>query len=153
MNLTNLNLDDVIKAIKNKQIKNKELFESNYKRARELVGTGASDNEIRKLTEEDVTGYYPIYLKASKMEKSENLEGALDLYWGNIYVNGTDAPGNYERMIVILNKLKRYKDLMFILQLYLACGGMREDINEKIIKRISSVEKKISKQCNENAHS
>ncbi|MCJ7648237.1 MAG: hypothetical protein MUP85_06460 [Candidatus Lokiarchaeota archaeon] len=63
-------------------------------------------------------GYYPVYAEAEKKEKAGKLEEAAELYWTNISTNGTDAPGNFYRLMIILKKLGRLSERSKVSEIY-----------------------------------
>jgi len=110
-------VEEVVEYIKKKRIANKKKFDENYKKAFELIDFGKSE-EAQKLTQEDVLGYYPVYAEAEKKEKAGKLEEAVELYWTNISTNGTDAPANFTRLMIILKKLGRLSERSKISEIY-----------------------------------
>ena len=110
-------VEEVLEYIKKKRIANKRKFDENYKKAFKLIDSGKSE-EAQKLTQEDVLGYYPVYAEAEKKEKAGKLEEAAELYWTNISTNGTDAPANFTRLMVILKKLGRLSEALKVSEIY-----------------------------------
>jgi len=110
-------VEEVVEYIKKKRIANKRKFDENHKKAFELIDSGKSE-EAQKLTQEDVLEYYPVYAEAEKKEKAGKLEEAAELYWTNISTNGTDAPGNFHRLMVVLKKLGRLSERSKVSEIY-----------------------------------
>lgn len=98
-----------IKIIKKKRKRNKEIFNENYNQAMKLIDKGKA-KKAQKLTSPDVLDYVEVYNKAKSFEDEGNFEKAADLYWHNIIDNGTDAPANFNRLLIVLRKLERYED-------------------------------------------
>jgi hypothetical protein len=90
-----------------------------------------------------VVAYFPVYQKAEKLEKEGNLEEAAKIYWSNIYENGTDAPANFKRLLIVLSKLGRKKEELAVAKIY--SSFVKEKELEKLKKRIINIEKKLSK--------
>ncbi len=110
-------VEEVVEYIKKKRIANKRKFDENYKKVFELIDSGKSE-EAQKLTQEDILGYYPVYEEAEKKEKAGKLEEAVELYWTNISTNGTDAPGNFYRLMVVLKKLGLLSEKLKVSKIY-----------------------------------
>ena len=110
-------VEEVVEYMKKKRIANKRKFDENYKKAFKLIDSGKSE-EAQKLTQEDVLGYYPVYAEAEKKEKAGKLEEAAELYWTNISTNGTDAPANFTRLMVILKKLGRLSEALKVSEIF-----------------------------------
>jgi hypothetical protein len=142
LNLTNISIKETIGHIKNKRIENIRKFDKNYKNAKKLIQSGKFE-KAQKLTQEDVLGYYPIYSEAEGKEKIGKLEEAAELYWRNIYTNGTDAPANFKRLLVILKKLGRLSDELKVAEIYL--HFVNKNDYSKIEKRIEDIRRKMSK--------
>jgi hypothetical protein len=133
---------EVVKYIKKKRIANKRKFDENYKKAEKLIESGKF-KEAQKLTREDVLGYYPVYAEAEKKEKAGKLEEAAELYWRNIYTNGTDGPANFKRLLIVLGKLGRLSDELKVAEIYLKF--INKSDYPKIEKRIKGIKGKMSK--------
>ena len=141
-NLENIPIKETIEHIRNKRIENRRKFDENYKKAEKLIESGKFE-EAQKLTREDVLGYYPVYAEAEKKEKAGKLEEAAELYWRNIYTNGTDAPANFKRLLVVLGKLGRLSDELKVAEIYLKF--INKSDYPKIEKRIEGIKRKMSK--------
>jgi len=141
-NLENIPVEEAIEHIKNKRIENRRKFDENYKRAEKLIESGKFE-EAQKLTQEDVLGYYPDYAEAEKKEKAGKLEEAAELYWRNIYTNGTDAPASFKRLLIVLRKLGRLSDELKVAEIYLKFVNKSDYPN--IEKRIEGIKVKMSK--------
>jgi len=115
--LKTCSVEEIVKYIKKKRIANRRKFDENYEKAFKLIDSG-KDEEAQKLIREDVLGYYPVYTDAEKKEKAGKLEEAAELYWTNISTNGTDAPGNFYRLMVILKKLGRLSERLKVSEIY-----------------------------------
>jgi len=110
-------VEEIVEYIKNKRIANRRKFHENHKKAEKLVESGKFD-EAQKLTQKDVVVYYHVYAEAEKKEKAGKLEEAAELYWINISTNGTDAPANFTRLMVILKKLGRLSEALKVSEIY-----------------------------------
>lgn len=95
------------------------------------------DENISKLN------YGNVLQAALELEKSGNLIDAARLYWENIYVNGTDTPANFNRLLVVLKKLKLYCDALKAAEIYI--HFVDEPYKSKIQEMIHSIEKKLNK--------
>lgn len=118
--LTEMDIDEAVSKIKEKRKQNQK---------------------AQKLTSEDVTGYFQVYSSAEKLEKAGKLEDAAKTYWRNIFENGTDAPANFKRLLIVLSKLGRKKEELSVALIYLAF--VKEKEREKIKKRIENIRKKL----------
>lgn len=118
LNLENISVKEAVEHIKNKQIENKRKFDENYKEADKLIALNKIEESL-KLINEDVLGYLDVYEEAYKKEKAGKLEEASELYWKNIYTNGTDAPANFKRLLVVLRKLGQLSDELKVAEIYL----------------------------------
>ena len=110
-------VEEVVEYIKNKRIANRRKFHENLIKAEKLIEYGKFE-EAQKLTQEDVIVYSHVYAEAEKKEKAGKLEEAVKLYWTNISTNGTDAPANFTRLMVILKKLGRLSEASKISEIY-----------------------------------
>ena len=110
-------VEEIVEYIKNKRIANRRKFHENYRKAEKLIESGKFE-EAQKLTREDVVVYYHVYAEAEKKEKAGKLEEAAELYWTNISTNGTDAPANFTRLMVILKKLGRLSEALKVSEIY-----------------------------------
>jgi len=110
-------IEEVVENIKNKRIANRRKFHENLIKAEKLIESGKFE-EAQKLTQEDVIVYYHVYAEAEKKEKAGKLEEAAELYWTNISINGTDAPANFTRLMVILKKLGRLSEALKVSEIY-----------------------------------
>lgn len=142
LNLENISVEEAVEHIKNRRIENRRKFDENYKKAEKLIESGKFE-EAQNLTHEDVLGYYPIYAEAEKKERAGKLEEASELYWKNIYTNGTDALANFNRLLIVLKKLDRLSDELKVAEIYL--NYVNESDYPKIGKRIEDIKRKLSK--------
>ena len=110
-------VEEIVEYIKNKRIANRRKFHENHKKAEKLVESGKFE-EAQKLTQKDVVVYYHVYAEAEKKEKAGKLEEAAELYWTNISTNGTDAPANFTRLMIILKKLGRLSEALKVSEIY-----------------------------------
>lgn len=142
--LSDLNVDKAISRIKEKRIQNRKTLDSHYKRASDLNSKGEHEKAL-ELMQGDVTSeilsYSSVTDKARKLEKAGKLEASAKVYWKNIYENGSDLPYNFNRLMIILSKLKRKKEELTVAKIYSAFVG--DSYREKIEKRISNIERKI----------
>lgn len=138
--LTEMDIDEAVSKIKEKRKQNQKKFNENYKKAESLINKGQYQ-KAQKLTSEDVTGYFQVYSSAEKLEKAGKLEDAAKTYWRNIFENGTDAPANFKRLLIVLSKLGRKKEELSVALIYLAF--VKEKEREKIKKRIENIRKKL----------
>lgn len=118
LNLKNISVKEVVEHIKNKRIENERINDEIWERAKKLMELGFWE-EVQKLTQRDVLGYYPFYVEAEEIEKAGKLEKAAELYWRNIYINGTDAPANFKRLLIVLSKLGQLSDELKVAEIYL----------------------------------
>ena len=109
--------EEIVEYVKNKKIANRRKFHENHRKAEKLVESGKFE-EAQKLTQEDVVDYYHVYAEAEKKEKAGKLEEAAELYWTNISTNGTDAPANFTRLMIILKKLGRLSEALKVSEIY-----------------------------------
>ncbi|MFB0562272.1 MAG: hypothetical protein ACETWM_13795 [Candidatus Lokiarchaeia archaeon] len=109
LNFENISVKQAIRHIKNKRKENLKKFDENYEKALKLIDLGKY-YEAQRLTNEDVLGYYHVYIEAEQKEKAGKLEEAAEIYWRNIYINGTEAPANFKRLLIILRKLNRLSE-------------------------------------------
>lgn len=140
--LADINIDKAISTIRNKRKDNQRKFKSIYEEAKELIRKGQTQ-KAQELTSQDVVSYFTVYQKAEKLEKEGNLEEAGKVYWSNIYENGTDAPANFKRLLIVLSKLGRKKEELSVAKIYTYFIKKKE--LEKLKKRIINIEKKIKK--------
>ena len=138
--LADINIDKAVSTIRNKRIDNQRKFESNYEKAKALIKKGQTQ-KAQELTSQDVLGYFPVYQKAEKLEKEGKLEEAAKIYWSNIYENGTDAPANFKRLLIVLSKLGRKKEELTVAKLY--TSFVKDKELDKLKKRILNIEKKL----------
>ena len=110
-------VEEILENMKNKRIANRRKFHENLIKAEKLIEFGKFV-EAQKLTREDVVVYYHVYAEAEKKEKAGKLEEAAELYWTNISTNGTDAPANFTRLMVILKKLGRLSEALKVSEIY-----------------------------------
>jgi len=141
-NFENIPIKEIIEHIRNKRIENRRKFDENYKKAEKLIESGKFE-KAQKLTREDVLGYYSVYAEAEKKEKAGKLEEAAELYWRNIYTNGTDGPANFKRLLIVLGKLSRLSDELKVAEIYLKF--INKSDYPKIKKRIEDIKGKMSK--------
>jgi len=139
--LVDINFKEVISVIKRRRENNIKKFEENSAKASELAGQGKF-KKAQDLTSQDVLGYYHVYAKANKLEKEEKLEEAAKIYWKNIYENGTDAPANFKRLLIVLSKIGRKKDELSVAKIYSAF--VKEKDREKLERRITNIKKKLN---------
>ncbi len=85
-------------------------------------------------------GGYPLYQKAEMAEKKGNLEKAAKIYWENIFDNGTDARGNFDRLLIVLNRLGSLEEELKVAEIYLEFNEIKSE-RERISKRISRINK------------
>jgi hypothetical protein len=88
--------------------------------------------------------YWAIFLSIKKQkswEKEGKLEEAAKIYWSNIYENGTDAPANFKRLLIVLSKLGRKKEELTVAKLY--TSFVKDKELDKLKKRILNIEKKL----------
>lgn len=142
LNLKDISVKEAIEHIKNKRIENKKKFDETYKKAEKLIESGKFE-EAQKLTQEDVLGFYPVYADAEEKEKVGNLEEAAELYWRNIYTNGTDAPANSKRLLIVLRKLGRLSDELKVAEIYL--NFVSKNDYPIIEKRIEDIKGRMSR--------
>ena len=110
-------VEEIVEYIKHKRIANRRKFHENLIKAEKLIESGKFE-EAQKLTREDVIVYSHVYAEAEKKEKAGKLEEAVKLYWTNISTNGTDAPANFTRLMVILKKLGRLSEASKVSEIY-----------------------------------
>lgn len=118
--LAEIDLDEAVSKIKEKRKENQK---------------------AQKSTSKDVLGYFSVYAKAEKLEKEGKLEDAAIIYWKNIYENGSDAPANFKRLLIVLSKLKRKKEELSVALIFSSFVNGKE--KDKIEKRIANIKKKL----------
>jgi hypothetical protein len=138
--LEDISIEDAIQHIENKRTKNSNKAERLDERVDKLFDKDML-LEAQELISKDVTSYYHVYAEAKAQEKAGNLTKAARIYWKNIYVNGTDAPANYKKLLIVLRKLNRLKDELKVAQIYEHFLDDAIDV-QKIQKRIESIKKK-----------
>lgn len=129
-------------SIKEKRKKNNEKYDNNIKRALELIGEGKS-LQAQRLSEKDVQGFYEYYVMAENEEKSGNLKEAANIYWYNIFHNGTDAPANFTRLMILLRKMDEFELELKVANLFK--NFVHHSDIDKLEKRIATIQKKINK--------
>lgn len=134
--------DEIIRQIKIKRQKNEQLFEDNQDKLEKLIDKGKY-NEANSLSSLDILGYFEFYQFAQEEEKKENLERAAEIYWHNIFNNGTDAPASFDRLLILLRKLKEFEKELIVARVYR--NFVHENKQELINKRIETIKKKIDK--------
>jgi len=140
--LADITTDEAVSMILKKRKNNRREFESNYDKAKTIIRKGQTQ-KAQELTSQDVLGYFHVYQKAEKLEKEGNLEKAAKIYWSNIYENGTDAPANFKRLLIVLRKLGRKKEELTVAKIYSAF--VKEKELQKLKKRIINIEKKLNR--------
>jgi hypothetical protein len=138
--LTGINVKEIISVIKKKRENNIKKFEEIYAKAEKLISQGKVQ-KAQDLTSQDVLSYFPVYKKAEKLEKEGNLEEAAEIYWSNIYKNGTDAPANFKRLLIVLSRLDRKKEELSVAKIYSAFVKGKD--REKLERRIENIRNKI----------
>lgn len=138
--LAEINIDKVVSTINKKRENNQSKFDENYEKAKTLIKKGQT-KKAQELTSQDVIGYFPIYRKAEKLEKEGKLEEAAKIYWSNLYDNGTDAPANFKRLLIVLSKLGRKQEELSVAKIY--SSFVKEKDREKLKSRIINIEKKL----------
>jgi len=143
LNISKLSVEKIVEIIENKRAKSKRKFDKNYEKIDKLIKAGKwKKPELISKFDKDVLGYYPIYAKAEKKEKQGNLRAAAKLYWKNIFVNGTDAPANFRRLLIVLDKLNELEDELKVARVYLHFVGDRDQL--WLGRRIKRLQKKLS---------
>lgn len=140
--IVDIDIASIINTINKRQLENSKLEEENYRKADKYISDG-NYTKASELTQQDVTGYYTTYLKAQSEEQKNNLLRAAEIYWFNIYHNATIAPGNYDRLLILLKKLNKPELELKIAELYLRFGKPQK--KESIKKRIENIQKKLRK--------
>jgi len=137
--LADIDIRKAKESIKKQRKKNLKKFDANYEKAKKLIQKGRSD-EAQELTSKDVLGYHKTFAKAQSLEKEENLKEAAIIYWFNIYENGTDAPANFNRLLIILRKLKLYKAELSIALIF--SDFVKNKNKGKLDRRINTIKNK-----------
>lgn len=138
LNISKFRVEKMVKIIEKKRARNQKEFNKIYEKIDRLIKAGKwkKPESIPKF-DKDVLGYYPVYAKAEKKEKRGDLRGAAKLYWKNIFVNGTDAPANFRRLLIVLEKLNELEDELKVARVYLHFVGDRDQLwLERRIKRL-----------------
>jgi len=130
----------IIDEIKIKRHLNEQKQDRNYNKAIGLTNEGKFETAI-KISSEDDLGFYNYYQLAQKNEKRGKIIKAAEIYWFNIFHNGTDAPGNFNRLLILLRKMKDFEKEYKIARIYKSF--VNESQFEKIDKRIETIKKKI----------
>lgn len=144
--ISELDVDRAISNIQEKRNQNRRKLDENYKRASDLNSERKHEKALELIQGDavsDILSYSSVTDKARKLEKTGKLEEAAKAYWLNIYENGSDLPYNFNRLMIILSKLKRKKEELTVAKIYTAF--VSDSHRDKIEKRISKIEKKISK--------
>lgn len=134
--------DEIIRQIRIKRQKNEQLFDDNQEKLDKLIDNGKYE-AANSLSSFDILGYFEFYQYAQEEEKKENLVKAAEIYWYNIFINGTDAPASFERLLILLRKLKEFEKELVVARVYR--NFVHENKHEKINKRIETIKKKIDK--------
>lgn len=100
-----------------------------------------------KIIEEDYLYFYPIYHKSELAEESGDITRASEILWFNIYHNGTSAPGNYNRLMILLRKMGQHNMELKVANIYRKFVVTTNDL-ETLDKRIAGIEKRIAKTQN-----
>lgn len=93
----------------------------------------------------DLQGYFPYYEKAMQLKKEGSIKKSASILCFNILINGTYAPGHYSELMVLLRKLEEYEKELVVANLYLKLFDQGVDDRDKILKRITNIEKLITK--------
>lgn len=134
--------DEIVRQIRNKRQKNEQLFYDNQDRIEKLIENGKYE-EANKLSSLDILGYFEFYQYAQEEEKKENIVRAAEIYWYNIFNNGTDAPASFDRLLILLRKLNELEKELVIARIYR--NFVNENKFEIIDKRIETLKKKINR--------
>ena len=108
-------------------------------RKREINNAMLDSNFEQALKIQDMN--FKNYQKAYELEKRGDLIKAAKLYWKNIYKNGSDAPANFNRLLIVLDKLKHYEDELRVAEVFIVF--VSEEYIDKLKKRIERLKKKI----------
>lgn len=138
--ITSIEESDIIKQINNKRKENEQKSCDNQDKVEELMHKGKY-NDANRLSSLDFLGYLEFYQYAQQEEKNENIKKAAEIYWYNIFNNGTDAPASFDRLLILLRKLKEYEKELIVARVYR--NFVNENKYEKIDKRIETIKKKI----------
>lgn len=139
LNISKLRVEKIIKIIEKKRARNQKEFNKIYEKIDRLIEAGKS-KKAPKLASRDILAYYPIYEEAEKKEKQGDLRGSAKVYWKNIFVNGTDAPANFRRLLIVLDKLGKFEDELKVARVYLHFVGGRDRL--WLDRRIKRLQKK-----------
>jgi len=139
LNISKFRVEKMVKIIEKKRAKNRTEFNKNYEKAIRFIKAG-KDKKAQELSSTDVLGYYSVYAEAEKKEKQGDLRSAAKLYWKNIFVNGTDAPANFRRLLIVLGKLGEFEDELKVARVYLHFVGDRDRL--WLDRRIKKLQKK-----------
>ncbi|MEX1013971.1 MAG: hypothetical protein WDZ80_02315, partial [Candidatus Paceibacterota bacterium] len=145
--LSELNIERAISKIKAKRKQNQKILDDHYKKTTDLNSKGEHEKALELMQGDvtsDILSYSSVTDKAQKLEKAGNLEESAKVYWKNIYENGSDLPYNFNRLMIVLSKLKREKEELTVAKIY--CAFVSDSYREMIEKKISNIEKKIQKQ-------
>lgn len=132
--------DEIIRKIRIKRQKNMQLFENNYNTRLKLIDSGKSE-EAYQIDSFD-PGYFEFYQDAQEEEEKGNLKRAAEIYWYNIFNNGTDAPANFSRLLILLRKLKEFEKELVVARVYRNFSDGKK--LETIDKRIETIKQKMN---------
>jgi len=141
-NLHNLDIEEVVHQIGEKRVKNAVQEGERLKKMLNLFEYNIElpDNDSSKQSN---GGFYYYYSEALVSEKNGELRKAAELYWDNIYQNGTDAPASFIRLLIVLNRLEEYEIELKIAKIYRRF--VYEKFQDSLDKKIARLEKKIEK--------
>ena len=136
-------VNEAVEIIKNRRSEIEKQKDLLYRKELELVDEGKF-NALNKVYEK-IQGldFADVYQKAHLLEKSEKIDAAANLYWKNIFVNGSDIPANFTRLLILLNKLNLPSEELKVAEIYL--HFINESNKEEIEKRIVRIKKKLEK--------
>lgn len=133
---------EILDHIQSMRYKNLQKQEENFEKALAHIDKG-NFNAANRLLSKDVVSFYDYYLLGQAEEKNGNISRAAEIYWFNIYHNGTEAFGSFERLMILLRKMNDFQKEYKIAKLY------RNFVNvsnfDKIDKRIETITKKMKK--------
>jgi len=113
-----ISVAEAIEHIKKRRADNRKRLEESNRLVMELISLGRL-KEAKKLIDEGGSKHYTLFAKAEEYENEGNLEAAVDCYWENIYVNGTDACSNYKKLMDVLHRIDCCEGELKVAEIYL----------------------------------
>ena len=141
--IKDIDIEVAIKKISNTQLLNSKLAEEKRLKAQELVSKGRY-KEACKLDGIDTEYFLEVYQKGLEAEENKEFKKAANIYWHNIYINGTIAPASYNRLLILLRKMDMIEEEFIVAQIYL--NFVFDNKKGEILKRIETIKNKLAKR-------